>query len=73
MCTFRASCYSTRLSWAHTPVINWAVCLVVVTLLKAGEREEEGRKEGNVLFNDTLNTFYLRLFGIGTYGKGPFR
>ena len=21
--------------------------------------------EGNVLFNDTLNTFYLRLFGIG--------
>ena len=23
------------------------------------------RKEGNVLFNDTLNTFYLRLYGIG--------
>ena len=21
-------------------------------------------KEGNVLFNDTLNTFYLRLYGI---------
>ena len=21
------SCYSTRLSWAHTPVINWVVCL----------------------------------------------
>ena len=27
MCTFRASCYSTRLLWAHTPVINWVVCL----------------------------------------------
>ena len=27
MCTFRASCYSTHLSWAHTPVINWVVCL----------------------------------------------
>ena len=26
-CTFRESCYSTRLSWAHTPVISWAVCL----------------------------------------------
>ena len=26
------------------------------------------RKEGNVLFNDALNTFYLQL-----YGKGPFR
>ena len=23
-----------------------------------------GRKEGNVLFNDTLNTFYLRLYDI---------
>ena len=22
MCIFRASCYSTRLSWAHTPVMN---------------------------------------------------
>ena len=25
----------------------------------------EGRKEGNVLFNDALNTFYLRLYGVG--------
>ena len=24
-----------------------------------------GRKEGNVLFNDALNTFYLRFYGIG--------
>ena len=23
----------------------------------------EGRTEGNVLFNDALNTFYLRLYG----------
>ena len=30
------------------------------------------KKEGNVLFNDTLNTFYLLLYGM-TYGKGPFR
>ena len=26
--------------------------------------EEPGRKEGNVLFNDALNTFYLRLYGV---------
>ena len=26
-CTFRPSCYSTRLSWAHTSVINCVVCL----------------------------------------------
>ena len=25
---------------------------------------ESGRKEGNVLFNDALNTFYLRLYGV---------
>ena len=24
----------------------------------------EGSKEGNVLFNDALNTFYLRLYGV---------
>ena len=24
----------------------------------------QGRKEGNVLFNDALNTFYLRLYGF---------
>ena len=24
----------------------------------------EGRKEGNILFNDALNTFYLLLYGI---------
>ena len=35
MCTFRACCYSTRLSWAHTQVIN-----CVVTLLEFSEREE---------------------------------
>ena len=28
----------------------------------------EGRKEGNVLFNDALNTFYLRLYGV-RHGK----
>ena len=27
--------------------------------------EEEGiREEGNVLFNNVLNTFYLRLYGV---------
>ena len=25
----------------------------------------ETRKEGNVLFNNVLNTFYLRLYGVG--------
>ena len=38
-CTSRASCYSIRLSWAHTPVINWVVCLGV-TLLDVSDRKE---------------------------------
>ena len=30
------------------------------------KKERKGRKkeEGNVLFNDALNTFYLRLYGV---------
>ena len=28
------------------------------------DEDEEGRKEGNVLFNDALNTFYLWLYGV---------
>ena len=28
------------------------------------ERERERERERNVLFNDTLNTFYLRLYGV---------
>ena len=28
------------------------------------------RKEGNILFNDALNTFYLRLYGVGVLQEG---
>ena len=32
------------------------------------------RKEGNVLFNDALNIFYLQLYAVGhNYDKGPLR
>ena len=31
------------------------------------------RKEGNVLFNDTLKTFLFMVICHRTYGKGPFR
>ena len=30
----------------------------------AGTRERERERERNVLFNDALNTFYLRLYGV---------
>ena len=35
-------------------------------------QQTEG-KEGNVLLNDTLNTFYFTVIWRRTYGKGPFR
>ena len=31
------------------------------------------RKEWNVLFNDALNTFYLRYLWRQAFGKGPLR
>ena len=34
-------------------------------MVKDHSDSETGRKEGNVLFNDALNTFYLWLYGVG--------
>ena len=31
------------------------------------------RKEGNVLFNNALNTFYFTVIWCRTYGKVPLR
>ena len=36
---------------------------------KKRANKEKGRKEGNVLFNDALNAFYLRLYGVGNMVK----
>ena len=35
------------------------ICVLTNNTLK------QGRKEGNVLFHDALNTFYLWLYGVG--------
>ena len=43
----------------HTHV----VFIIIIIYLKSSFLNE-GRKEGNVLFNDALNTFYLRLYGV---------
>ena len=41
------------------------VCLSNTNVYDVISSKEGRRKEGNVLFNDTLNTFYLQLYGIG--------
>ena len=38
---------------------------MLVILYLAHIINSEKRKEGNVLLNDALNTFYLRLYGVG--------
>ena len=38
---------------------------------KGGYSRQEGRKEGSVLLNDALNTFYLRLYGVRHLAKNP--
>ena len=47
---------------------SWSTLLGVYSfaelLLSFLDLWKEGRKEGNVLFNEALNTFYLRLYGI---------
>ena len=44
-------------------VISDADLIIHKNVLNAS-LNKEGRKEGNVLFNDALNSFYLRLYGI---------
>ena len=43
------------LNWMKTNTVEKERCFT----------RQLGRKEGNVLFNDALNTFYLRLYGVG--------
>ena len=43
-------------------------CVVFLTLFVSISLlvlKREGRKEGNVFFNNALNTFYLRLYVVG--------
>ena len=35
-----------------------------LNLIRGPRIDKTDRKEGNVLFNDALNTFYLRLYGV---------
>ena len=42
-------------------------------MVKDHSDSERERKEGNVLFNDAVNTFYFTVMWCQTYGKGPIR
>ena len=38
-----------------------------------GYIDKENEEGGSVLFNDALNTFYLRLYGVKHMVKGPLK
>ena len=40
--------------WVNQEIAHWG-----------NKKEQDKRKEGYVLLNDTFNTFYLLLFGLG--------
>ena len=43
---------------------HFDLAVFVLWLLLLLLRSVNERKEGNILFNDALNTFYLRLYGV---------
>ena len=56
-----------RLLLLSVPVVGWEPLVGFEPTNYQIDRSQElhVRKEGNVLFNDTLNTFYLQLYGVG--------
>ena len=50
---------------AVTTCVMHVIYLSQVLQKKRHQMLQHWRKEGNVLFNDTLNTFYLRLYVVG--------
>ena len=48
-------------------------CLVYHSPVYVFDRRCVRRKEGNILFNDALNTFCFTVIWRQTYGNGPFR
>ena len=49
---------------------KYCLALIVYFLCEVNYTTAATRKEGNVLFNDTLNTFYLRLYGHSDSERG---
>ena len=53
--------------------LRWYIKLDIIGFGLGNVVGYEGRNEGNVLFNDALNTFYFTVIWRRTYGKGPLR
>ena len=55
-----------KISHVHLKNVCYSTSIIfyLFFILVNGKHIWAGRKEGNVLFNDALNTFYLRLYGV---------
>ena len=53
---FYLTTHSTHFVYGYMASDIWLRTILIV--------RKEGRKEGNVLFDNALNTFYLRLYGV---------
>ena len=50
-------------------LLDVSICLPVCLNTHTEREREREREEGNALFNDALNTFYLRLYGVARMVK----
>ena len=50
--------HSTHFIYGYMASDTWLRTILIV------RKENSRRKEENILFNDALNTFYLRLYGV---------
>ena len=62
---FRFSLSEWSLTICLTPYNRRLSASLNNTFISLGVAEESGHAVGNVIFNDALNTFYLRLYGVG--------
>ena len=53
------------LLWSSKDFIWWYALYSCIRMFPVWQTDLEIKREGNVLFNDALNTFYLRLYGVG--------
>ena len=59
-----------RINQSPVSLKSFHCCIHLFVINGYRHQEYTGRKEGNVLFNDALNTFYLRLYGVRHMVKG---
>ena len=65
-CTYHDLCYTSRGALAGTRKVPNSVYFAHLWYKnRSNFTSTMNEKEGNVLFNNVLNTFYLRLYGIG--------